>query len=317
MRVALLCSGGDCAGMNPAIKRFVEYSNELGYEPYFIYDGLEGLIENHIQKALSSDASGILHRGGTILRSSRSKRFLDSYFRDIAYRNLSKLGISSLVLLGGDGSLRALRQFSSEHELQVVGIPATIDNNVSYSDYSLGVDSALNIILESIDRLRDTASSFRRAFVVEVMGRDCGYLALLSAVSSGAEVCIVPEIPSLLEAKSVRLRDELKNGRGYILAIVSEGAARSHEVLEWLENDIGIEARMTTLGHLQRGGAPSLRDRLMGFSFMQCALDSIQGGRSGVVAECGNHVRFLPLSEVGDDKRALPQEILELAARMI
>lgn len=318
MRIGLVCSGGDCAGMNPATKKFVEYALELGHEPYFIREGLEGLIEGKIEPATPKEVSGILHKGGTILQSSRSKRFFDPAFRLQAYQNLQHHSIEALVILGGDGSFRAMEVLAKEHSLLYAGIPATIDNDIRASDYALGVDSALNVILESTDRLRDTAESFRRAFVVEVMGRDCGYLALASAIACGAEVCIIPEMGYSLQSLGERLKEELGTGkRRYVLAIVSEGAKASSEVVSWLKEEVGIETRITILGHVQRGGSPSVYDRLMGFRFMQKALDSLSLGKSGVVVLREGRVEFLSSQEASFAPASLPLDMVRLASRLM
>jgi len=188
MKIAIMSSGGDCAGMNPAIKYFVENAIFRGLEPYFIYDGLEGLIDNKIKKATFEDVSGIIHLGGTIIRSSRSKRFFEKKYRQKAYENLKRKRINKIIVLGGDGSFRAMNVFYSEFKVKFVGIPSTIDNDIFSTEYCLGVDTALNQIRSAIDSIRDTASSLKRAFVIETMGRECGYLALVSAITSGA-VC--------------------------------------------------------------------------------------------------------------------------------
>ena len=194
MAFAIICSGGDAPGMNPAIKKFVDYTYKKGEDAYLIYDGLDGLIDNKIKKATHKDVAGIVHFGGTIIRSSRSKRFFEYEYRKQAYENLKAFGIKGLVVLGGDGTFRAMQKLSSEFDINFVGVPSTIDNDIYGTEYCLGVDTALNVIRDALDKIRDTASSFNRAFLVEVMGRDCGYLAIASAIVSGAEICVIPEI---------------------------------------------------------------------------------------------------------------------------
>jgi len=189
--IAILCSGGDVSGMNPALKHFVEYSLQKNLKPFFIYDGFEGLIDDDIKEASYCDVAGIITRGGTKIGSARSVRFMKKEFRKIAKQNLNKHKIDMLVVLGGDGSFRGLDIFYKEHGVKFCGIPSTIDNDINGTDYSLGVDTALNIIKTSIDAIRDTASSFKRAFVIETMGRDCGYLALVSHLTSGSELCLI------------------------------------------------------------------------------------------------------------------------------
>ena len=279
MNYALLTSGGDCAGMNPAIKYFVERCIGRGHRPWGVEDGFEGLIDGAIRPLDYDDVGGIINRGGTVLRCSRSERFHDPEWRAAAAENLEAHGIDGLVVLGGEGSFAGTRVLSEESSVSCAGIPATIDNDVPGSDYCLGVDTALNVILRSIDEIRDTASSFRRAFVVETMGRHCGYLALISALVSGAEVCIIPEIEHDLEKISNRLKTEFGRGRRYAIAIVSEGVpGASEQMLEWFQRELSIDSRLTTLGHTQRGGSPTVHDRLMAVEFVAEAIEGLEAG---------------------------------------
>lgn len=276
MAYAIICSGGDAPGMNAAIKKFVDYTKKIDKEAYLIYDGLEGLIDGKIKKATHDDVAGILHRGGSIIRSSRSKRFYEYEYRKQAFENLKQFDIEGLVVLGGDGSFRAMDRFWEEFNINFVGIPTTIDNDIYGTDYCLGVDTALNTIRDAIDKIYDTASTFNRAFVVEVMGRDCGYLAAISAISSGAEICIIPEVDCNIPLIEEQMRRELQNGRRYILAIVAEGTKKTYEIADCLENELGMDTRVTILGHIQRGGTPTTFDRMMGFEFTIQALNHLQ-----------------------------------------
>jgi len=276
MNIAILTSGGDSSGMNPAIKRFVEYSIYKGHNPYLIYNGLEGLIDNNIKKTSFKDVSGIIFRGGTIIKSSRSKRWYESKYRKIAYQNLKKENIEFLIVLGGDGSFKALDIFYHEFNIPFMGIPATIDNDIALNDYSIGVDTALNVIREAIDDIRDTASSFKRAFIIEVMGRECGYLALTSAIANGAEMCLIPEVEYNLENLKQKYLNEIKeNNRDYFIAIIAEGVNKTNEIKQWFEEEIGFDTRSTILGHIQRGGNPTVFERLMAHKFISFALDNL------------------------------------------
>ncbi len=267
MPLAIMASGGDAPGMNAVVKKFVDYVYDVGEVPYLIYDGLEGLIDGEIKKSTHKDVAGILHRGGCIIRSSRSKRFFEKKYRKQAYNNLKKYNIDGVVVMGGDGSFRAMDIFSKEFNLNFVGIPTTIDNDIYGTDYCLGVDTALNTIRDTLDKIYDTASTFKRAFVVEVMGRECGYLALISAINSGAEICVIPEVDFNIAVVEARLKSEIEKGRGYILAIVAEGTKQTQSIAKWLEEEMNMETRITILGHIQRGGVPSSYDRLMAFEF--------------------------------------------------
>lgn len=313
MALAIMCSGGDAPGMNPAIKKFVDHTYKKGVDAYLIYDGLEGLIDNSIEKANHQKVAGIMHNGGTILRSSRSKRFFDMKYRQQAYNNLKAHKIDGLVVLGGDGSFRAMDRFSSEFDLNFVGIPSTIDNDIYGTEYCLGVDTALNVIRDSLDKIRDTAASFKRAFIVEVMGRDCGYLAIVSAMVSGAEVCVIPELPFESENLGKRLAQEVKEGRGYIIAIVAEGTQKTTEVYNWLQDDIGLETRVSILGHIQRGGNPSVYDRLMAFDFTIIAVDHLlkNSDSNKVVVYQKGEFKLLDIEEVVSNKYVMPQHYLD------
>ena len=313
MALAIMSSGGDAPGMNPAIKKFVDYVYKQGEDPYLIYDGLEGLIDNKIKPATHSDVAGILHRGGTIIRSSRSRRFYEHEYRKKAYENLKSHGITGLVILGGDGSFRAMEKFSSEFDLNFVGIPSTIDNDIFGTDYCLGVDTALNVIRDAVDKIRDTASSFNRAFLVEVMGRDCGYLAIVSAMVSGAEVCVIPEVNFDYEKVGERLRKEVEEGRNYALAIVSEGTKQTSEVHKWLQETIGLETRVSILGHIQRGGNPTVLDRLMAFDFTITAVDHLlsHSDSNKVVAYQKGEYVLIEIEEVVSGTYKLPQRYLD------
>lgn len=275
-----MTSGGDAAGMNPAIKASVDHARLLGYRPYLVDDGLRGLIDDKIEEVSKGDVADIIHRGGTILRSSRSKRFFDYEHRENAYKNLKKRGVNKLVVIGGDGSFRALNQFHSDFEIPFAGIPATIDNDIPGTDYCLGVDTALNMIRQSVDSIRDTANSFRRAFVVEVMGRHCGYLAMASAVTSGAEICLVPELEYDLDSIGERLRLKYEGKQDFLIAIAAEGCNMSDYLTRWIGDTMKMDSRLTILGHIQRGGSPTVRDRLMASKFAVGAVESLHRGET-------------------------------------
>ena len=312
MKIAILTSGGDSSGMNPAIKRFVEYSIYKGYEPYLVYNGLEGLIDNNIKKASYKDVSGIIFRGGTIIKSARSKRWYEKKYRKIAYENLKKENIEFLIVLGGDGSFRALDIFYHEFDIPFLGIPATIDNDIALNEYSIGVDTALNIIRTSIDEIRDTASSFKRAFVIEVMGRECGYLALSSAIANGAEMCLIPEIKYNLDSLKKRYLKEIKNGRDYFIAIVAEGVNKTNKIKEWFEKEIGFEARATILGHIQRGGNPTVFERVMAHKFISFAIDNLEN-KNKIVTFYKDRFILRNIDEIVNSNYKLDEYMLQLA----
>ncbi len=311
--IAILCSGGDVSGMNAALKRFVEYTLAKGLRPYFVYNGFEGLIDNEIVEAGYGDVSGIITRGGTKIRSARSQRFHEKHYRQKAIENLLSHHIHAVVVLGGDGSFKGMKRLSEESDIAFSGIPATIDNDIAGTEYALGVDTALNVIKYAIDAVRDTAASFSRAFVIETMGRECGYLALVSALTSGAEMCLIPELPYDLEHYKRRFLREKEEGRTYFIAVVSEALDNTEMIRQWFETEIGMEARTTILGHIQRGGNPTVHDRMMAFHFVTQAIDGLLGGKKeSVVCYRDGGFDYLPIDDVAFRTYRLPESLLRL-----
>lgn len=310
--IAILCSGGDVSGMNAAIKRFVEYAIAKGLTPYFVESGYEGLIDNKIYQACYDDVAGIISHGGTKIRSSRSKRFMEQSYRKLALDNLKLHHISFLVVLGGDGSFKGMQLLCNESEgIGFSGIPATIDNDIAGTQYCLGVDTALNVIRCAIDSIRDTASSFSRAFVIETMGRECGYLTLVSALTSGAEMCLIPEIPYSLDSYKASFKKQVKNGREYFIALVCEALKNAEEISKWFEEEIGIESRVVVLGHVQRGGNPTVHDRLMAFDFVTHAIDGLLEGRgSSIVCYSEGGFNYKNIQEVAFKKYEMKAGLL-------
>lgn len=317
MSIAIMCSGGDCSGMNPAIKSFVDNCYEKNINPYFIYDGFDGLIDGNIKKAFHKDVAGIMHLGGTIIRTSRSNRFYEYKYRQMAYKNLQRFSIDKVILLGGDGSFKGFQQLSLEFPIAFVGIPATIDNDIYGTDYCLGVDTALNIIKHALDEIRDTSASFKRAFVVETMGRDCGYLALISSIISGAEICIIPELKYNLDALEEKLKKELAQGRSYILAVIAEGTKQTRDIKEWFEKKLDIETRSMVLGHIQRGGNPTVFDRLIASEFVTLALQALitnEQNRS-IIAYKDSKFIFVDINTVTQNRYIINPKLLKMVEK--
>ena len=312
-KVAILTSGGDAAGMNPAVKFAADYASQNGMIPYLVEWGLRGLIKDMIYPATPQLLNGLIHRGGTVLGSSRSQRFFEYEFRKVAFENLKKHGITKLIVVGGDGSFRALNQFYADFKVPFAGIPATIDNDISGTDYCLGVDTALNMIRSSVDSIRDTASSFARAFVIETMGRDCGYLAMVSALATDAEVCIVPEIDYDLDAIGERLRAERAAGKKYLLGIVAEGTGMGESLTRWMGDALDMDSRLTVLGHVQRGGSPTVYDRMMASKFAHAAVQSLMKGEGNrVITFQDGTYSGKPIQEVADTKHHCEKGLVEL-----
>ncbi len=318
MNIAIMCSGGDAAGMNPAIKSFVENCLRKDLEPYLIYDGFEGLIDGNIKKAFYGDVTGIMHLGGTIIRTSRSKRFYDPKFREIAYNHLKDANIDKIIILAGDGSIKGLDIFAKEYNISFVGIPTTIDNDIYGTDYCLGVDTSLNVIKNALDDIRDTSASSKRAFVVEIMGRECGYLALITALTSGAEICIIPEIKPDLESIESRLKVELENGRQYILAVVAEGSNQTQDIKIWLEESLDIETRTLVLGHIQRGGNPTVFDRLMGTEFVSFSIDRLLSTEhvNSVITYKNSQFQFIDINTVTSNVYTIDSRLLKQVEKL-
>ena len=312
--IAILCSGGDVSGMNAALKRFVEYSIAKGLTPYFVNHGFEGLIDNKIVKAGYSDVAGIISRGGTKIHTSRSKRFMEKAYRKQALDNLKSHQIEYLVVMGGDGSFKGMQKLSDESEgIGFSGIPSTIDNDIAGTEYCLGVDTALNVNKYAIDSIRDTASSFSRAFVVEAMGRECGYLALVSALTSGAEMCLIPEIPYDLDNYKACFQKQIREGRTYFIAVVSEALKNSEQIAQWFEEEIGIESRVMVLGHIQRGGNTTVHDRLMAFHFMTHAIDGLlEGKKCSIICYSGCGFHHKHIDDVAFKKYQINSDLLKL-----
>lgn len=304
--------------MNPAVRCAVEYSETLGLTPHVIYDGLEGMIEGSIVPATREITEEMAFRGGTLLRSSRSQRFFEYDYRKQAYEHLKARNIDKLIILGGDGSFRALNDFYNDFKVPFAGIPATIDNDIAGTDYCLGVDTAQNIIVDCIDTIRDTAHSHNRAFVVEVMGRDCGYLAMTTALAGGAAVCIVPEFDYDLGAIYNRLIKEREKSKSrYLIAVVAEGTRIAPYLTRWIEETLGMDTRLTVLGHLQRGGVPTVRDRLMATRFAVAAVNSlVKGDPNKIMVYKDGEYGKVDLSDVAGQKYTVSPYIVNLCKHL-
>jgi 6-phosphofructokinase 1 len=314
--IAVLTSGGDAPGMNAAIRAVVRTGIAKGWDVYGVRDGYAGLIAGRFVPLGARDVGGIIQQGGTILGSARCPEFKTVEGREQALEQLRQRQIDALVVIGGNGSQSGANELY-KMGFPVVGVASTIDNDLVGSDITIGVDTALNIALEAIDRLKVTASSHRRAFLVEVMGRDSGYLALMAGIAGGAEAIVIPEVPTTPEAIAAELRESYKRGKSHGIIVVAEGAYDAEELVRYFKEHretLGFELRATTLGHVQRGGAPGAFDRNLGTSLGAGATDALAEGRSGVlVGRCGGEVSFTPYSEVVTTKKPLNMKLVELA----
>ena len=315
-KIAILTSGGDAPGMNAAIRAAARAGIAKGWETFGVRDGYAGLVAGLIEPLGARDVGGILQRGGTFLGSARLREFKDEAVRQRAIANLQARGIDSLVVIGGNGSQSGALALS-QMGLQVAGVASTIDNDLAGSDITIGVDTALNIALESIDRLKVTASSHRRAFVVEVMGRNCGYLALMAGIAGGAESVVIPEAEVEPEVIVSDIQSAYARGKAHALIIVAEGArnnaTRLAEHFEAHKNQIGFDVRVTTLGHVQRGGTPGAFDRLLATRLAAAATDHLARGQHGrLIGMLKGEVSSTPLTEVVGKPKTIDLELLKL-----
>lgn len=316
-RISVLTSGGDAAGMNAAIRAVVRTSLDIGWEVFGIRRGYAGLIAGDFVPLGARDVGGIIQLGGTMLGSGRCLEFKTEAARACALGNLRQKEIDALVVIGGDGSQHG-SYLLSQTGLPVVGIASTIDNDLYGSEITIGVDTALNIALESIDRLKVTASSHRRAFLVEVMGRDCGYLALMAGITGGAEVVVIPEVEAQPEQIAKELRNAYQRGKAHAIAVVAEGARYNARTLSTYFQEhrerLGFELRVTTLGHVQRGGAPGAFDRLLATRFGVAAIRQLEKAKYGVlIGLLKGEVSATPLVDVVSNRKILDLELLDVA----
>jgi len=319
-RVAVLTSGGDAPGMNAAIRAVIRCGVDKGWQMYGVRNGYAGLIAGNIREMGTRDVGGIIHKGGTILGSARSKEFYTEDGQRKGIRALRQMGIDALIVIGGNGSQTGSYQL---HKLgyPVVGIASTIDNDLAGTEMTIGVDTALNIALEAIDRLKVTATSHQRAFLLEVMGRKCGYIALMAGLAGGAEYILLPEIEADPEEVAESLRLAYEVGKAHAIIVVAEGAKYNAEALtEYFEQNrerLGFKIRATILGHVQRGGAPGAFDRILASRFGNGAIEAVDRGEFGVLVGLNKGlVTTTPLEEVVSQKKEISLDTVELARRL-
>ena len=313
-RIAILTSGGDSPGMNAAIRSVVRYGVSKGMEMYGIMRGYTGLLEDDMMQLNFSDVGGIMEKGGTILKTARCEEFKVDRGRIEAYEILKNRKIDGLVVIGGDGSLNGATLVANESNVKVVGIPASIDNDIYGTDMCIGVDTCLNTVVENIQKLKDTASSHERAFIVETMGRNCGYIALVAGLTTGSEAIVIPEVKVDYQALSDKLLAGKKRGKVNSIVVVAEGAASAYTVARHLENRTGYETRVTILGHVQRGGSPSVFDRLLASRLGANAVQSLIDGKSNIMVDLkGSKLSSLGLDEVLQTKKELDIGLYDLA----
>jgi 6-phosphofructokinase 1 len=316
-RIGVLTSGGDAPGMNAAIRAVVRVGLDKGWEVFGGRHGYAGLVNGSIVSLTARHVSGVIQQGGTMLGSARCPEFVAEETRRAAIDQLVQYGIDALVVIGGNGS-QAGAHALARMGVPVVGVASTIDNDLYGSDITIGVDTALNIALEAIDRLKTTASSHHRAFLVEVMGRDCGYLAMMAGLTGGAEVVVLPEVDMEPHQVAAEFRNAYERGKTHALAVVAEGARHNAAAIARHfaehEDTVGFDLRVTTLGHVQRGGAPGAFDRALGTRLGAAAVDRLALGETGVLMGLvGADIVSTPFDEVVAAPKPLDLRLLELA----
>jgi 6-phosphofructokinase 1 len=315
-RVGVLTSGGDSAGMNAAIRAVVRTALTYNLKVSGIKRGYEGLIEDDIVDMDYNSVSGILSLGGTILYSARSEAFYKPEGRKKAAENLKNRGIEGLVVIGGDGSFQGAHKLYKEYSFQVVGIPGTIDNDIGGTEYTIGYDTACNIALEAIDKIRDTAQSHGRVFLVEVMGKHAGYIALDTGIAAGAEDILIPEVTTNVEAVAKKLCDGIKKGWRSAVVVVAEGddAGGAFEISKRLKEKVGRDIRVTILGHIQRGGQPTAVDRINASRLGVAAVDMLISGQTDVmVGIVSGRVVSTNLSMTWTQKKGVDTDLIRIA----
>ena len=313
-RIGVLTSGGDAPGMNSAIRAVVRKSIYNGIEVIGINRGYSGFIEGDMWPMSLGSVADIIHRGGTILHTARSKEFMTKEGKAKAYENAKRFGIEGLVVIGGDGSFKGALEFYEEYKLPVIGVPGTIDNDIYGTDYTIGFDTAVNNVVDAINKIRDTATSHERTFIIEVMGRDCGAIALMAGLAGGAESIIIPEVPFDINEICEKLMRGVKRGKLHSMIVVAEGAASGLEIGRKIKEITGADTKVTILGHIQRGGIPTAFDRMFAARLGAKAVDLLIAGEAGkAVGIRKEEIVGYDLQEIFENKKQLDLEVLELA----
>ena len=318
--VAVLTSGGDAPGMNACIRAVVRTALDRGLSVSGVRRGYEGLVAGEFQALSRTDVSNIIQRGGTILHAARSPAFLTVEGRAAAAANLRAGGIDGLVVIGGDGSFRGAHELHSEHGTQVVGVPGTIDNDIWGSDFTIGYDTAVNTALEAVDKVRDTAAAHDRLFLVEVMGRDAGFIAMEVGIGCGAEALVIPETETDIPAICDLVRSRIADGRTSNILVVAEGDEEgdAFHIAAAIREHSGLKSRVTVLGHVQRGGSPTSRDRILATKLGWAAVDALlEGAAPCMVGEMRGEIVRSPFADSWTRKKALDPLLLRIAGDLV
>lgn len=313
-RIAVLTSGGDSSGMNAAVRAVVRKAIYHGIEVIGINRGFNGFIEGDMWPMNLGSVADIIHRGGTVLHTARSEEFVTAAGRAKAYKNVERFGVQGLVVIGGNGSFAGAKAFHDQYSLPTVCIPATIDNDIPGTEYTIGFDTAVNNVVDAINKIRDTATSHERTFVVEVMGRKSGLIALTAGLAGGAETIIIPEVPHDMEEICNKLMRGVKRGKLHSVIVVAEGAAGGLEVAQKIKEITGFDTKVTILGHLQRGGIPTAHDRVMASRMGAKAVDVLRnGGVSEVIGVRSGELVVYNLADAFNHENIIDKDMLELA----
>lgn len=318
-RIAVFTSGGDAPGMNAAIRAIVRNALNNDLHVYGISRGYEGMIDGSIKRLETSDVSNIIHRGGTVLKTARSKRFLQPEGRKLAYENLIYNDIDALVAIGGNGTFTGAQKFMEEYpDIPIVGIPGTIDNDLYGTDFTIGFDTAVNTAVQAVDKIRDTADSHNRLFFVEVMGRHSGYIALHTAIAGGAGGVLIPEEESNIEELVKLLKRGAKRSKLFSIVLVAEGNQMGtvYDIARQVEEKIDVfdDIKVTVIGHLQRGGSPSAFDRVLASILGFGAVEALLQGKSGVMVGIkNNNIHHTSFKEAISKSKTFGKDLLRMA----
>ena len=311
--IGVLTSGGDAPGMNAAIRAVTRAGIYHGIKVKGIYRGYKGLMTGEIKEFKTEDVSNIIQRGGTILKTSRCDEFKTEEGRAKAYEMLQKQGIDALVVIGGDGSITGAYNLAREYDIPCIALPGTIDNDLYGTDTTIGYDTALNTIMECVDKIRDTASSHERLFIVEVMGRDAGFLALNGTIATGAEACVLPEIDPEFETINKFIANGLRRTKSSSIVLFAEGRGKDYNIMEVAEGMRTrfpeLDVRVSILGYLQRGGSPTANDRILASRLGVAAIDALlEGQRNVMIGSRNNEIVYIPFTKAIKDDKPLDRD---------
>ncbi len=312
--IGVLTSGGDAPGMNAAIRAVTRAAIYAGWKVFGIYRGYEGLINDDVKEMTTESVSGIIFEGGTILRTARSKEFMTEEGRAKAYQTIQKYGIDALIVIGGNGSLAGAQQLALEYNIPIVGLPGTIDNDLYGTDNTIGYDTALNTIVECVDKIHDTASSHNRIFFIEVMGRDAGFLAQNSAIAAGAEAAIIPESSTDIDQLAAFIERGIRKSKRSSIVIVSEKDGGAMHYAERMRKEYPqFDVRVSILGHLQRGGRPSALDRILASRMGVASIEALkEGQRNVMIGIDDDRMVYIPFSRAIKYDKPIENELINV-----